>query len=216
MLGEQSAGFFLIVRVGQILDVDVVENASELTAVSWLVLDGKSGLVILRVIQAVSCRSRLLEADETISTRRVIWVEGDLERLYVSIFGELVLEPLGVVIVVFGDLCHEHVVLHEASLVASEKLVVVGKGTTILSVDLEVAELLACLLEAFVVGDDNDSGVEWAIYVASELRLAIKDNASLLLDQSSDCVRGDVILGQIVQVKVVLLLSGVVNHGHLG
>jgi hypothetical protein len=212
MLGEQLTGLLLIERVGQVLDVDVVEHTSELTSVSWLVLDSESAIVASGVSEAVGGGLWLLEAHESVATGRVVWVEGDLEGLDFTVLGELLLEPLRVVNVILGDLGHKHVVLDKACLVAAEQLVVVGEGAAHLAVDLEVSKLLAGLLESLLVWDNHDGGVEGTINVASELRLAIENNASSLLDQSGDVVGSDVLLGEIVHVEVVLLLCWVVDH----
>ena len=116
---------------------------------------------------------------------------------------------------VLGDLSHENVVVDDFLWVGSEKVVVVGEGSAGLAWgELEVSELLASGLELVFLGDGHDRGVEWAVDVSSDLRDSGEDDAGLLLEVGGEFgARGDV-LGEIVDVKVVLSAVGGVDHLH--
>jgi len=143
----------------------------------------------------------------------MVRVEGDFQRLDFSVLCKVLLECFrGHVL---RDLSNEDVVVNNLLRVRSEKVIVVGEGSAGLAFsELEVSELLACLLELVFLGDGHDGRVEGSVDVSSNLWNPAEDDAGLLLEVSGEFGgRGDV-LGEVVDVKVVLSAVGGVNHLH--
>jgi len=199
---EQSLDFVVGPFLGEVFSVDVVESLAHVTAVLGLVEDTLGDVSVLGFFEGLGGGFGVLEADESVSTGGVVGVERHLEGLDLSVLLELLLELGGGD--VGGDLADEDVVLVEFLGVGSEELVVVGEGTARLVVELEVAEGLASLSKFLVIGDGDDSGVERFVEISTNLRLAVKLNVGLVLEVASKLDGGVVLLGEVVDVEVVL------------
>jgi len=115
---EKFTQFLLSEVLRQVLHVNVVENAAEVTLVLRLVLDTDISVLVDSVIKSFLGAFRGLETDETVATRGVITIKRDLKTLDITILGEVFLKLLGVH--VSGDLLDEEVVINESLGVGSE------------------------------------------------------------------------------------------------
>jgi len=165
---EKLSDIRLLEAFGEVLGVDVVEDFAEVTLVTRLVLDDLAVVGVGVGIEGRACAAWVLEADESVATRLMIGVEGDLEGLDVTILDEVLLKELWGHLL--GDLTHEDVVVHDLLWVRAKKVVVEGEATGWLSVGkLKVTQLLAGLDELVLLGDRHDSGVEGAVEITSDL-----------------------------------------------
>ena len=139
----------------------------------------------------------LLEANESVSSGGVVRIERDLETLDLSALLEH-----GVQVLVLDVLWHldEDVVVVQLVLVATKQLLVEGKSTALLAIDLEVLHLLASLFKLLGVLDADHGGVEWSGDVSLDLGLGVEDDSGFLLEGDCNLVAADLVLGKIVQV----------------
>jgi len=193
---EQFDDVILRLLVGNVLDIDVVDQSSELSAVLGLEFHLVNALGNLSV-QGVDGTLLLLEANESVSSGGVVRVEGDLETLDLSALLEHLVQVLVLDILWHLD---EDVVVVQLVLVATEQLLVEWKGTALLAVDLEVLHLLASLFELLGVLDADHGGVEWSGDVSLDLWLGVEDNSGFVLEGDCNLVAADLVLGKIVQV----------------
>ena len=101
----------------------------------------------------------------------MVGVERYLQRLYLTIASEVLLELLwGCVLV---DAAHEDVLIDDPLRVGTKKVIVEGEPTGSLTTHhLEVPHLFASLSELFVLGDCHDGRVEWSVEVSAYLWMA--------------------------------------------
>ena len=155
VLLEKGAHFSLTPLSWEVLGVDVVEDLSEVTLVSWLVLDGLALISLSKSWEGLGSAGGILEADETISTGGVVRVERNLEGLDISVLAEEGLELRW--LHVLWNLAHKDVVVNNLLWVGSQKIIIVWESTTLLAWDeLEVTELLAGELELVLLWDSDD------------------------------------------------------------
>lgn len=133
----------------------------------------------------------------------MVSVEGDLQRLDVTILGEVFFKFGGRDI--GGDFAHEDVVVNELLGVGSEEFVVVGESTARLAIELEVAEGFTGLLELGVVSYGDDGSEEGFVDVTTNLRLSIELDIGLFLEVFGELDGGVLLLGEVVDVEIVLL-----------
>ena len=134
----------------------------------------------------------------------MVWVEGNLETLDLSIFFKFFLEVSK--LDVLWDVSDENVVGNELLLVVSEELLVKWKSTALLTVDLKVSHLLTGSLEVFVLIDLDDSREEWFRHVSLDLWLT-DGEVGVGLEFLSDLDGTSLVLWKIVQVDEVLVFS---------
>jgi hypothetical protein len=200
---EHLSDIIIGVRVGNVLNIDVVH---ELAKVALVVLRLKLDDVHLTEIlgsEGISGGLGVLEADEAVATGRVVTVEGDLQGLDGTNLAEDLVELL--MGHILGDGADEHVLGEELLLVGTEELSVERQSTALLAIDLEVSHLLAGGLELIGILDVDHGRVEGLGNIILDLRsLGVsKDNASLFLEAFGDLDRGDLVLGEIVEVDVL-------------
>jgi len=223
-LAEKCASLLFIEVIGQILGINVVENATEFALVAWLILNRANFSFAAIFLEALSCCRGVLEANETIATGSVVRGQGDLQGLDITEARAVIVEPLRVVDVVLGDLADEDVVIRETLRVGTLERVVEWQASCPVLACLvcglvdgfvvhEVAEVLASALKGFFVLDADDGGAEGTIEFASDLRLELEDIACLLLDNQGNLVRVGGFLGEVVKVQVVCPLV-VTHHLH--
>jgi len=203
---KKSAKVFIIVVIRVVLDIQVVSNAADITTVLWLVLDSDAVLVFISFSLSEHLHGKcgvfgVFISNETISTRRMVLIHRYLQRLDWALHSgvkerELVIELF--VSHALGDLAHEDgallVGLHE---VCSEKCVVEGQSTALLSLNLEVAKDLCGFLELGVVLDAADARVERLGGVTPYLRLELELDSRVFEDLCETC-RGELSLGKVV------------------
>jgi len=179
-----------------VLNIDVVDELSDLSSVLWLELDGLDGVSIAGGLEGLAGRSLILEADESVSSGGVVLVERDLQTLDVSVLGEMLLKVL--VFHFLWELSHEDVVGDELVLVSTEQVFVELESSALLAIDLEVLHLLTGVLELLSIGDAENSAEEWSGVVSLDLWLGLKDHTSLVLEDLGQLNRGEVVLWEVV------------------
>ena len=108
----------------------------------------------------------------------MVRVEGDLQRLDVTIAGEVLFELGGAELL--GNAAHKDVVVNNFLGVGAKQVVVEGQSARWLAWgELEVAHLLAGDGKLVLLGDLHDSRVEGAIKIASDLGNTCEDDSSL-------------------------------------
>lgn len=115
-------------------------------------------------------------------------------------------------LIILGNFGDENVVFNKTSLVCSLQLAVIRQSAAHFASNFKVAKGNTRLLEALIVGDNDNCSVEWSIYVASDLRLTIEFVASLIHDDHCNLIRGGFSFWQVVQVKIIL--SFCITHLH--
>jgi len=172
---EQIHDFFIRLFDWDVFHIDVVDDLSEMSSVSWLELDGLDTLDSLG-LECLRGSSLILEADEAIASGGVVSVERDLERLDLAHWLEHLVE-----VFVFEVLWNfnENVVGQQLVLVATKQLLVERQGTALLAIDLEVSHLLASFVELLGVFDADHGGEERLGEVSLDLWLlvCVKDNS---------------------------------------
>ena len=189
--------------VRNVLNIDVVHELAEVAlVVLGLELDDVHLTEILGV-EGLGGRLGVLEADEAVASGRVITVERNLERLDGTNLAEDLMQLL--MSDILRDGTDEDVLREELLLVGTEELSIERKSTALLAVDLEVSHLLAGSLELLGVLDVDHGGVEGLGDVILDLRSlgVTEDNAGLILEAFGNLDRGDLVLGEIVQVDVL-------------
>jgi len=185
-----------------VFHIDVVDDLSEMSSVSWLELDGLDSLNSLG-LECLRGRSFILEADEAVASRGVVSVERDLETLDLAHWLEHLVQ-----VFVFEVLWNfnENVVGQQLVLVATEQLLVERQGTALLAIDFEVFHLLTSFAELLGVLDADHGGEERLGEISLDLRLlvGVKDNSRFILNGLCNLVAGNVVFWQIVEVDQLL------------
>jgi len=185
-----------------VFHIDVVDDLSEMSSVSWLELDGLDSLNSLG-LECLRGRSFILEADEAVASRGVVSVERDLETLDLAHWLEHLVQ-----VFVFEVLWNfnENVVGQQLVLVATEQLLVERQGTALLAIDFEVFHLLTSFAELLGVFDADHGGEERLGEISLDLRLlvGVKDNSRFILNGLCNLVAGNVVFWQIVEVDQLL------------
>lgn len=185
-----------------VFHIDVVDDLSEMSSVSWLELDGLDSLNSLG-LECLRGRSFILEADEAVASRGVVSVERDLETLDLAHWLEHLVQ-----VFVFEVLWNfnENVVGQQLVLVATEQLLIERQGTALFAIDFEVFHLLTSFAELLGVFDADHGGEERLGEISLDLRLLIgvKDNSRFILNGLCNLVAGNVVFWQIVEVDQLL------------
>jgi uncharacterized protein YuzB (UPF0349 family) len=199
---EQIHDFFIRLFDWDVFHIDVVDDLSEMSSVSWLELDRLDSLNVLCLECLCGC-SLILEADEAIASGRVVSVERDFKTLDLAHWLEHLVE-----IFVFEVLWNfdENVVGEQLVLVATKELLVERQSTALLAIDFEVSHLLTSFAELLGVFDADHGSEERLGEISLNLRLLIgvKDNSRLILNGLSNLVAGDVVFWEIVKVDQLL------------
>ena len=167
-----------------VLDVHVVDELSECSSILWLEFHGNSIIVFGGGLDGLGGGDLIVEADESVSSGRVVRVEGHLQRLDLAHGFELLLEVL--VLEVLWDGSDEDVGSSELLFVDTEKLLVELKGSARLASNLEELHGLNSLGELLWVLDADDSRVERSGDVFPNLRFFVKDDSGLFLEGHGD------------------------------
>jgi len=117
-MGEHLFDLLLGVFKRNILNIDVVDELSDLSLVLWLELASLDGLRFTEGRKGLGGRTFILEADESVSSGGVVSVEGDLKTLDISVFVENIIKLF--VFHVLWKLSHENVVTGELVLVSTK------------------------------------------------------------------------------------------------
>jgi hypothetical protein len=199
---EEGLDFFVSHVGGQVLDENVVEGLSLISAALRVELYTNEVFLTRGGFESFSCVFRVLVANESITTGGVLLIKRHLAGDDTSKLLEIFLQVIGFHGLV--DLSDKDVLLLQLGKIDSEQVLAVGESTTGLRLELEVAEVLLDSFELVSVVDSDDSGVEGLIDISADLGL-LDINATLLLDESCELGGGVVVLGQIVEVDNVLL-----------
>jgi len=199
---EQIHDIFIRLFDWDVFHIDVVDDLSEMSSVSWLELDGLDSLNSLG-LECLRGRSFILEADEAVASRGVVTVERDLETLDLAHWLEHLVQ-----VFVFEVLWNfnENVVGQQLVLVATEQLLVERQSTALLAIDFEVFHLLTSFAELLGVFDADHGGEERLGEISLDLRLlvGVKDNSRFILNGLCNLVAGNVVFWQIVEVDQLL------------
>lgn len=185
-----------------VFHIDVVDDLSEMSSVSWLELDGLDTVDVLG-LECLCGSSLILEADEAVSSGGVVTIERDFKTLDLAHWLEHLVE-----VFMFEVLWNfnENVVGEQLVLVATKELLVERQGTALLVIDLEVSHLLTSFVELLRVFDADHGGEEGLGEISLNLWLlvGVKDNSRFILEGLSNHVAGDFIFWKIVKVDQLL------------
>lgn len=186
---EQSHQLFICEVVRVILDVEIVENASNITSILGIPLDCYALSVISFLIHQLtglgSIFSRIV-ADEAVPTRAVVLIHRDLQRLNWSVLFMVKLTEYFVELGrchVLRNLPNKYIaVLVGLGKVSAKERVVKRKASAVLhhsvaflvhASNLKVPQEVGGLFEHFFVLDAHDSGVEGLGRISPDLRLVL-------------------------------------------
>lgn len=190
---EEVLQIFIREVVGVVLDVQVVEHTSDVLSVLGVPLDSDALLARRRLVHHFAGFGGILRglvADETVSTRSVVLVHGDLEGLDGVLLGRVerahsVIELSGGHILTMGsgsgDFADEDVtVLVGLGEVRSEEGVIESETSARLASDVEVSQVVGGLLVHFFILNAHNTGVEWLSGVSADLGLVLELNTGVL------------------------------------
>ena len=185
-----------------VFHIDVVDDLSEMSSVSWLELDGLDTVDVLG-LECLCCSSLILEADEAVSSGGVVTIERDFKTLDLAHWLEHLVEVFMFEVLWNFD---ENVVSEQLVLVATKELLVERQGTALLVIDFEVSHLLTSFVELLRVFDADHGGEEGLGEISLNLWLlvGVKDNSRFILEGLSNHVAGDFIFWKIVKVDQLL------------
>ena len=140
----------------------------------------------------------------------MIGVQRDLQRLDVTIALEVLFKLLRRQIL--RDPAHEDVVINNFLGVGAEKVVVKRKGSGGLAFgEFEVAHLFAGKVEFLLLWDRHDGRIEGSVEVTTDLWHALEHDTRFILEYGSEAGACSLLLGQVVQVEIVLGSLSVVD-----
>lgn len=199
---EQISDIFLRLFDWDVFYVDIVDDLSEMSSVSWLELDGLDTINGLGLECSVG-GSFILEADEAVASGSVVVVERDLETLDLTHWLEHLVQVF--MLEVLWNF-NENVVGKQLVLVASEELLVEWQGAALLAFNLEVSHLLTSFIEFLWILNTDHGREEWLGQVSLNLWLLIcvKDNSRFFLDGSCNLVASNVVLWKVIKVNQLL------------
>jgi len=177
---------------GQVLDENVVVGLSQLIASLRVELNSDEAIFALGGFEGFSGVLGVLEANESITTRLVLLVEGYFARDYTSEIFERIFQIIRLEGLV--NLSDEHVLLLELGKINSKEILAVRESAAGLSLKGEVAEILLDFFELIGVVDSDHGGVKGFVDVSSNLGL-LNINIALLLDESCKLGGGVLSLG---------------------
>lgn len=162
---------------GNVLDINVVYELSDVSSFSWLELDWNRVRMQGRFVNSFGSRVFVIETHKSITSARMVVVERNLQTLDLAIFFEFLLKIL--MPEFFGYISNEHILLHQFLLISTQELSIKLQSSTRLAVDLEISHLFTRLMELEVVLDVYDCGIKLPRDILSNLRSVLQNHFRL-------------------------------------
>ena len=186
---SKSFKHFFDLLVGEVkrnvFHVNVIDELSALSTILGLKFQGNGFVLILAEFDSLGCRYLVMEANESIPSGRMVWVERDLERFDFTDLLKFLLEVA--VLEIFWDLADEHIVGHELlPVITTKQLPVKLKSSALLPIEFEIFHSLNRFGEGLRILDADNGRVEWLCDVFSDLRLSLKNHIGQLFESNCD------------------------------
>jgi len=188
-----------------VFHIDVVDQSSHLASVLWLELDSYNLRIGLSFINSFLSSVLSIKAYETVSSRGMVLIHGDLERFNVTILLKFFMK-IGVCDVRW-NVSDENVLALEFLSVCSKELSIKLETSACFAVNLEVLHLVTGLFEFLVIRNVDNGSPEWACNVLSNLRPLLEVTISLALEGHSDFLGINFFLWKVVKIDQILLFG---------